>query len=77
MYSEPVWYIMNRNGLSRAVLDTFFDLAVAVSVITSLYFLGFKNASGPERIFDELIRVVFVFEIGLNFFTSVYDTYDQ
>jgi hypothetical protein len=64
---------MGRYTYKRAIIDTFLDMIVAVSILSSLYFLGFMQPEGGLLVFDQLMRAFFIGEIVLNFFTSIVD----
>jgi hypothetical protein len=51
----------------KAIWDTLMDLFVALSVITSLYFLAFGNENLEWRIIDGVIFVVFCADLIVNF----------
>jgi hypothetical protein len=46
---------------------------IAISILSSLYFLGFGAATGNTLIFDNMMMAFFIGEIILNFCTSITD----
>ena len=65
--------VIGINSLRKAWWDTFMDVLVAYSVITTLYFLGFDEPGIEFYIVDQIARVFFIADIVLHFFSDFVD----
>jgi hypothetical protein len=71
VHGDNDWWIFDQYNLKKACWDTFIDVMVAYSVITSLYFLGFQEPTIGGLVIDHFVRVLFIIDICLKFFTEI------
>lgn len=65
--------LIRNKSTFKSYWDVIIDLILIYNIITTLFFLSYQNPSGGILVIDLACWIVFIVDIGLNFFTEQLD----